>query len=170
MNRIELDQMNYSTPAETLAQYHIILRDWLGFVLMSIGIMATVRAIAYIPGLSPEPLPFPIQLASKFIPIWLYIAGWAFAGVLCFWGVGKRNPRAPVGVVAMCLFWTTAYWCSFVFSFIPSMDTPPGARRDYMGGTIYGLVAILLITGRYFVSACLNLTSPVHPKKEPSET
>lgn len=107
----------------------------------ALSFICMARGIAYI---RPQDLPFGLDVASRFIPIWILASAWLIAGTAGMYvAITRRSGPGILGVqVAMSTFWGLSYLGAWMISGFKSLEWVPATVYLPMALVIASLAMI----------------------------
>lgn len=122
---------------------HLIARLLSGAALGLSAVHGIIRGCAYLPRLSPEPLPGALALLTERTPLIVLAVLWIVSGVLCAVGmVWGQQLRFMWFAASMAAVWSVAYALVYVRGLT---DANIPASREYLSSLTFLLIAGLQV-------------------------
>ncbi len=144
-----------SKGVDPTADYHDLLLRTSRIAMGALVVLAAVEAIAYAPRAYVVPNGIDLISAGGRV-LGLWSAAWAFGAIWCVVTIVRGRGGGALFVALMCCLWSLGFWFSWGSSIV-NPDMP--VSRDYLGGTIYACLAVLLFTGRVLARGLLILSA-----------
>lgn len=145
------------TEPDAAAAYHELLLRTSRIGMCALVFLCAVETVAYAPWAQGDAAPFPIELISAGPMLWVWSSAWAVAGVWSGVVAVRGKGAAALLVALLCTAWAAGFWIAWGWSVfvINSLES-----RDYLGGALYTVLAVLLFTGRTLARGLLVQTTP----------
>jgi hypothetical protein len=133
--------------------YHELLLRTSRIGMGALVLLCLVEAIAYSPWFA-ERAPFGLPLEYAGPLLWMCLFGWLIGAAWSLWTLIRGHGEGAVVVAILCTGFAAGTW----FVWVLNVLEPGPASRDYVGATLYTVLAALLFTGRTLARGMLVLS------------
>jgi hypothetical protein len=153
--------MAHEEPHNPAAAYHELLLKTSQTGMAALVLLCLVEAIAYSPWFA-ERAPFGLPLEYAGPTLWMCLTGWLIGAAWSMWTLLRGRGDGAIVVACLCTGFAAGTWFVWVLNALQ----PGPASRDYVGATLYTVLAALLFTGRTLARGMLVLSGTLRSETE----